>query len=52
MCICCIQYGGSYREKCSDCPVLYLSSVPCGLVELIRKQSVKYCWDRKYIPGG
>lgn len=27
-----IQFGGSYREKCSDCPVLYLSSVPCGSV--------------------
>ena len=34
MCIeqCCIQYGDSYREKCSDCPVLYSSSIPCGFI--------------------
>lgn len=43
MCICCIQSGGSYREKYSDSPVLYLSSVPCSLVSTSRKKFVKYC---------
>lgn len=43
MCICCIQSGGSYREKCSDSPVLYSSSVPCSLVSTSRKKFVKYC---------
>lgn len=43
MCICYIQSGGSYREKCRDSPVLYLSSVPCSLVSTSRKKFMTYC---------
>lgn len=30
------------EKKCRDCPVVYFVSVPCGLLETSREESVKY----------